>query len=124
VRYPATRRASSAVASSFVAASEVVPKAYEVRITMCGSLALGVRLWSQDTSRGKLDWRRAYGELKMEAMEIPAEVQRRCARLLRHLGIVFGCFDFIVTPAGEWVFLEMNQMGQFLFLEDRLHWPR
>jgi glutathione synthase/RimK-type ligase-like ATP-grasp enzyme len=97
---------------------EVVPKAYEVRITMCGSLALGVRLWSQDTSRGKLDWRRAYGELKMEAMEIPSGVQRRCARVLRQLGIVFGCFDFIVTPAGEWVFLEVNQMGQFLFLEE------
>ena len=96
---------------------EVVPKAYEVRITMCGSLGFGVRLWSQETSQGRLDWRRAYGELKMEAMDIPALILRCCARILRLLGLVFGCFDFIVTPAGEWVFLEVNQMGQFLFLE-------
>ena len=54
----------------------------------------------------------------MEAMEIPPMVRRRCARLLRRLGLVFGCFDFIVTPLGEWVFLEVNQMGPFLFLEE------
>jgi glutathione synthase/RimK-type ligase-like ATP-grasp enzyme len=97
---------------------EVVAKAYEVRITMCGTLALGVRLWSQETTRGKLDWRRAYDELKMEPLEIPQPIQLRCARVLHRLGLVFGCFDFIVTPSGEWVFLEVNQMGQFLFLEE------
>jgi hypothetical protein len=36
-------------------------------------------------------------------------------------GIVFGCFDFIVTPSGETCFLEVNPMGQFLWLE--LHLP-
>jgi hypothetical protein len=37
--------------------------------------------------------------------------------LLRRLGLVFGCLDFIVTPAGDFVFLEINEMGQFLFVE-------
>jgi hypothetical protein len=37
---------------------------------------------------------------------------------MRSLGIVFGCFDFIVTPAGEHVFLEVNPMGQFLWIEE------
>ena len=36
---------------------------------------------------------------------------------MRDLGIVFGCFDLIVTPEGEHVFLEVNQMGQWLFIE-------
>jgi hypothetical protein len=36
---------------------------------------------------------------------------------MRRLGIVFGCFDIVVTPAGEHVFLEVNEMGQFLFVE-------
>ena len=30
---------------------------------------------------------------------------------------MFGCIDFIVTPEGEYVFLEVNQMGQFLWVE-------
>ncbi len=38
---------------------------------------------------------------------------------MEELGIVFGCFDLIVTPEGEYVFLEVNEMGQFLFVE---HW--
>jgi hypothetical protein len=40
-----------------------------------------------------------------------------------YLGLVFGCLDFIVTPAGDYVFLEINEMGQFLFLERRTELP-
>jgi hypothetical protein len=36
---------------------------------------------------------------------------------MERLGIVFGCLDFIVTPEGRHVFLEVNQMGQFTFVE-------
>src|SRR6185295_14798986 len=32
--------------------------------------------------------------------------------------IVFGCFDFIVTPQDEYIFLEVNEMGQFLWVEE------
>lgn len=38
-------------------------------------------------------------------------------RRVERFGIVFGCLDFIVTPEGEHVFLEINQMGQFAFVE-------
>jgi hypothetical protein len=37
---------------------------------------------------------------------------------MQRLGIVFGCFDFVVTPDGKDVFLEVNQAGQFLFIEE------
>ena len=37
--------------------------------------------------------------------------------LMRELGLVFGCIDLIVTPEGEHVFLEINEMGQFLWVE-------
>ena len=43
---------------------------------------------------------------------------RRCTELLARLGLVFGCFDFVVTPEGRAVFLEVNQAGQFLFVEE------
>ena len=36
----------------------------------------------------------------------------------RALGILFGAFDFIVTPEGEHVFLEVNPAGQFLWVEE------
>lgn len=97
---------------------ELVPKAYELRVTMIGQRAFTARLNSQQTNQGQLDWRRAYEDLKMEPWDLPEDVKLRCLDLMRKLDIVFGCFDFIVTPDGRHVFLEVNQAGQFLFIEE------
>src|SRR5947199_9633707 len=96
---------------------ELVPKAYEIRLTMIGARAFAAKIWSQDTKTGRLDWRHAYDELRFEPIKIPLCIEEGCAALLQDLGLVFGCFDFVVTPGGEYVFLEVNEMGQFLFVE-------
>jgi hypothetical protein len=96
-----------------------VPKAFEVRVTCMGAELFAARLDSQRTATGLVDWRIAgEQELAIEPIKLPVEVARRCRALLKRLGLVFGCFDFIVTPAGDYVFLEINQMGQFLWVED------
>lgn len=95
----------------------LVPKAHELRVTIMGREIFSVRLLSQETTRGRLDWRRSPEELKMEECALPESVAQACIRLMESLGLVFGCLDFIVTPSGDYVFLEINEMGQFLFLE-------
>ncbi len=101
----------------------LVPKAFELRITVMGRRAFAARVLSQETEKGRLDWRRSYDELRMEPWEVPADLAARCTALLERLGFVFGCFDFIVTPEGRTVFLEVNQMGQFLFVEQMAGLP-
>lgn len=101
----------------------LVPKEYELRVTVMGETAFTAKILSQKTEHGRLDWRKAYSELEMEEYELPLELKDLCVELLRRLGFVFGCFDFIVTPRGEHVFLEVNQMGQFLFLESYTDLP-
>jgi glutathione synthase/RimK-type ligase-like ATP-grasp enzyme len=96
---------------------ELVPKAYELRITAMGTHVLAAKVLSQETEKGKLDWRQSYDELRFEPTNLPPEIEALCRALLAALGIVFGCFDFIVTPQGEYIFLEVNEMGQFLFVE-------
>jgi glutathione synthase/RimK-type ligase-like ATP-grasp enzyme len=96
---------------------ELVPKAFELRITFMGHQAFAAKLFSQETDSGRLDWRKSYHEIRMETYEVPEEVERLCIALMERLGIVFGCFDFIVKPDGLHVFLEVNEMGQFLFVE-------
>ncbi|MDP9119959.1 MAG: hypothetical protein M3O15_01085 [Acidobacteriota bacterium] len=96
---------------------EVVPKLYELRVTVIGHRLFAARIFSQETERGKLDWRKSYDELRLEPATIPPLVADQCFALLDELGLVFGCFDFVVTPAGEHIFLEVNEMGQFLFVE-------
>lgn len=82
-----------------------------------GSHLFAAKILSQETQDGKVDWRKAYTELQMQPFSLPSAITEMCRELLRRLGLVFGCLDFIVTPAGDFVFLEINEMGQFLFVE-------
>ena len=102
---------------------EFVEKDHELRITMVGNRPFAAKVLSQETTAGKVDWRRAYGELRMEAVDVSPGVLDSCRRLMRALGLAFGCFDFVVTPSGHEVFLEVNQMGQFLFIEQYTGMP-
>jgi hypothetical protein len=95
----------------------LVPKAYELRVTVIGRRPFAAKVLSQETIAGKLDWRKAYGELRIEPCGLPRGIAEGCNRLMEQLGLVFGCFDFIVTPDQKCVFLEVNEMGQFLFVE-------
>jgi len=95
-----------------------VAKDHELRVTFFGDRPVAARLLSQRDSAGRADWRRSFSRLAVEPGRLPAAIARRCRVLMERLGIVFGCFDFIVTPQGRYVFLELNSMGQFLFLEE------
>lgn len=96
---------------------EAVPKDYELRVTVIGNQVFAAKILSQKSRSGKIDWRLAWGEISMEPARLDPEVTRKCHALMERLGIVFGCLDFIVTPEGRHVFLEVNQMGQFAFVE-------
>ena len=43
--------------------------------------------------------------------------------MLKDFGLMFGAFDFIVDQNGDWIFLEINPNGQWLWLEKILGLP-
>lgn len=97
-----------------------VPKAYEVRAVIMGETCLACDIESQAAHSARYDWRLAAtagDKLSRRVSELPGHVKAKCYRLMRALGLVFGVFDFIVTPDGEYVFLEVNEMGQFVGIE-------
>lgn len=94
-----------------------LPKRHELRVVVLGERLITARLLSQDHADTRLDWRARSVDLEVLPDRLPAAVERAVHALMERLGIVFGCLDFIVTPEGEHVFLEVNQMGQFLWLE-------
>lgn len=102
---------------------QLIPKSFELRVTVMGRCVMAAKIDSQDTERGKLDWRRAPEEIKATPFDLPDHISALCLRLMEKIGIVFGCFDFIVTPRGDYVFLEVNEAGQFLFLEKQAGLP-
>lgn len=96
-------------------------KRYELRVTCFGQYLVAVKIDSQDHPKGLTDWRIApTQELKLEPYALTPEIEGIIRIFMKQLGIVFGCFDFIVTPENEIYFLEVNHQGQFLWIEERL----
>jgi hypothetical protein len=95
-----------------------VDKAYELRVTAFGGFLAAARIDSQAIPEARIDSRAGGLKLPVRPAELPPAVERRCFELMARLGIVFGCFDFAVTPRGEHVFFEVNPAGQFLWVEE------
>lgn len=96
---------------------EMVKKAYEVRITCLDKYLWPVRIDSSDP----IDWRKSTAKNRYELIDVPDHIREMCQNVLKEFGLWFGAFDFIVTPDDEWIFLEVNPNGQWLWLENLLN---
>ena len=98
-----------------------VEKKFELRVTCFGSHISAIKIHSQQHAKGKTDWRKIPGqELKLSPFELSSAIKGKIIKFMQEIGVVFGCFDFIVTPEEDIVFLELNEQGQFLWVEDVL----
>jgi glutathione synthase/RimK-type ligase-like ATP-grasp enzyme len=96
---------------------ELIPKAYDVRLTVVADKMFAVRILSQEKEHTKIDWRVAPYELKHEPIDLPQDIRYLVAAFMTEFNLVYSCLDFIVTPEGEYVFLESNPGGQYLWIE-------
>ncbi|MER6361970.1 ATP-grasp ribosomal peptide maturase [Kitasatospora sp. NPDC001527] len=101
---------------------EWVPKAYEVRLTAVGGRLFAAEIHAESDA-ARTDWRSDYDSLRYRVCEPPAEVSAGVHRVLARLGLPYGAFDFVVTPSGTWVFLEVNPNGQYGFVEQATGLP-
>lgn len=102
-----------------ITVQEYIDKAYEVRWTVVGDRHFLCRIESQVSDSTKVDWRRYdLPRTPHYSMEPPEFVRVQVDKLMEVLGLLYGALDFIVTPSGEWYFLEVNSMGQWLWIED------
>lgn len=93
-----------------------ISKQFEVRITVIERKYYAVRI---DT-KNKIDWRADYYNHRYSEIICPDSVIQKCYQMMDDFSLNFGAFDFIVTPDDEWIFLEINPNGQWLWLEQKL----
>ena len=117
------RKAPASVGYSPLIYQELIPKKYELRITCVGSRLFAAKIHSQERRKSKTDWRRDQFALRYEKTALPAELERGILRIQAGLGLAFGAYDFVLTPEDEYVFLEVNPSGNWLWLENQLHLP-
>ncbi len=97
---------------------EEVRKKYELRVTMFGHHPIAVKITLKSKETDYVEWGQFSDEdLRYEEAKLPDKVITKLRLLMKELGIVFGCVDLIVTEEDEYVFLEVNQQGQFLWIE-------
>jgi glutathione synthase/RimK-type ligase-like ATP-grasp enzyme len=103
-----------------------IEKAYELRCVVMGHRIFTAKLDSQARASTRTDWRAGAvedEEVMYEVFDLPERVQAGLHRLMRSFEINFASIDMIVTPEGEFVFLDLNPNGQWLWLEEELGLP-
>ena len=103
---------------------EYVPKQLELRITVVSDSVFACAIHSQRSDKTKHAWRNY--DLKNtphESWVLPKDVERKCKEMVRSYGLNFSAIDMILTPDGEYVFLELNPNGQWAWIDELTDLP-
>lgn len=98
---------------------EWVPKAHEVRLIAVGTTQFAVGIHTDDPE-AHIDWRTNYEALDHDVVPVPHEIADQVRAFMALAGLMFSALDFVVTPGGDWVFLESNSVGQYGWLTPTL----
>jgi ATP-grasp ribosomal peptide maturase len=91
-----------------------VRKIADIRVTVAGRSIFAVRIDSD-----LLDWRSDYDALTYTLVPCPPKTEKLIRQYMKSFGLVFGAFDFALTAAGDWVFLECNPNGQWAWITEQ-----
>jgi glutathione synthase/RimK-type ligase-like ATP-grasp enzyme len=95
---------------------EMVPKEFDIRMVLMGG---HIYSYALHNTKKALDWRQdcGFGHVSVEPIATPIDVAQGVLAFAREAGICFGSLDFGVDAEGKWWFLEINEQGQFLWLD-------
>ncbi|MEZ4584774.1 MAG: hypothetical protein R2909_00025 [Gemmatimonadales bacterium] len=91
-----------------------VPARADLRLTVIGDEIFAAEA-AMDQSQYPVDVR--LNNIPYQPHQLPDEVGEKVLALMRRLGLEYGAIDFRLTPDGDYVFLEINPAGQFLYVE-------
>ena len=95
-----------------------VSKALEYRVFVAGRDMIIAELASQDDERSALDWRAHPASVPVREGVLERDIVEKIFKFMDVAGLACGSFDLARTESGEIIFFEINQQGQFLWLED------
>ena len=91
----------------------------DIRATVIGNKIFAVEI--EKECPDDVDWR--YPDIKKtyNVHKLPHSLQNLMFKL--HKKLIYSAFDFILTPSGEYYFLETNPAGEWVWLERELGLP-
>lgn len=97
---------------------EFVRKRGEVRVTMFGDEIIGAMV--SGLPEDDVDWRSYFATDELAPCPLPRAISELCKGMLQFFQLEYATFDFAIDTNGEWVFFEMNEAGNFMFIHHRL----
>lgn len=111
----------SSLAIAPVVFQELISKRADIRVTVVGDSLYSTEILSQDLPECQVDWRvAAASDLTHRNFLLPADIELRCHELVKALGLKFGAIDLVWADDGEFIFLEINPNGEWMWLEDQV----
>jgi glutathione synthase/RimK-type ligase-like ATP-grasp enzyme len=95
---------------------QMVKKQFDVRMVLMGERVYSFAL---RTPANSLDWRHdaALRNVIVERIDTPPAMESGVLRFAATAGVCTGSLDLAVDRNGEWWFLEINEQGQFLWID-------
>lgn len=95
-----------------------IHKKHELRVTVIGDEVFAAKIHSQDDPRTAVDVRDYAAEIRYERCELPPALAERCRAFVHSYDLTYGAIDIVVSEDDDYVFLENNPAGQFLYVEE------
>lgn len=112
------RGSEAEIAVCPVLVQEYVPKAVEIRAVVVDETVLAAEIHSQTNERTRHDLRRQdLLRTPHRRHALPDRIAAALVSLTRSYGLTFSAADLILTPEGEYVFLDLNPNGQWGWIE-------
>ncbi len=97
---------------------EYVPKEIELRVTVVGNRVFAAEIHSQASERTRHDWRHYdFDNTPHRVHQLLLPIAQLCIELTRSFGLVYGAIDMVLTPDSRYVFLEINPVGLWYWIE-------
>ncbi len=101
---------------------EYIPAVADLRVTVVGGEVFPMAIDVRGTDY-EVDFRVSMRGASTSVAELPDAVTKRLLRLMDRLGLAYGAIDLRLTEDGDYVFLEINPAGEFLFVEHGVGLP-
>jgi glutathione synthase/RimK-type ligase-like ATP-grasp enzyme len=111
------RDAFAAVKHTPCLLQELIPKKYDIRVTIVGKKLFPVAIYSQDDVSSAIDWRLKGPVLPHEEIDLPEDIQAKLLDLANSFNLNYAAIDMIRSVNDEYVFLEVNPNGQWEWIE-------
>jgi len=97
---------------------EKVMNKYDIRVTIVGETIFAVRI--KKLNSNDVDWRKPEIEKEYSVIDLPHKLKEQLLKMNRFFNLRYSAIDLIQTLNGDYIFLEINPVGEWVWLEAEL----